>query len=116
VRGRVCTVDAAAEDCDRVTIGLEGTAMRLAVDTARHSADDDQARRRELATEHARDLSAVRRTRTRADDGDGRAREQFRLPLTAKIETPRRTVSRGEQRRQITASKHPHCFSSGGAR
>ena len=80
VRGRIVAVDPAAEHGDGRASGLERAAVRLAVDPAREAADDDEAGGRELAAEAARDLRAVRRARARADDRDGRPREQRRRP------------------------------------
>ena len=55
VRSRVVTVDPASQDGNGSPSALERSAVRLAVDPPRHPADDDQARRRQLAGERARD-------------------------------------------------------------
>ena len=69
---RVVAVDPAAKDGDGGTGRLERASMRLRVDAAGETADDDEARGREIAAEAARDLPAVGGARTRADDRDGR--------------------------------------------
>ena len=102
MRGRIVTVDAAAENRNGVTLRLERTAMRFAVDPAGETADDHHTRRCELASEHARHLGAVRRAGARADDRDRRAREQLRVTFTSQVEPSRRIVDRTKQGRQVT--------------
>ena len=68
--------------------------MRLAVDAAGETADDDETRGGELAAEAARDLAAVGRAGTRADDRDGRPREQLDVGVAAQEEPRRRVVDR----------------------
>ena len=60
VRGRIVAVDATAEHGDRDSAGIEGSAVGLAVDASRETADDYQSGRGELSPEHPRDLRAVR--------------------------------------------------------
>jgi hypothetical protein len=76
--------------------------MGFAVDPAGETADDHNTRRCELASEHARNLGAVRRAGARADDRDRRAHKQLRVALTSQIEPSRRIVNRTKQGRQVT--------------
>ena len=98
--GGIVAVDAAAEDGDRRSGGLERAAMSLGVDAAGETADDDEARGGEVAAEAAGDLPAVGRAGTRADDRDGGSGEQLDVCRTAEKETRRRIVDRPEQRRE----------------
>ena len=77
MRRRIVAVDAAAENGDRGAAGFERAAMRLAVDAARHPADDDEPRGGQLAAERARDVRAVRRAGSGADDRDRRPVQQL---------------------------------------
>ena len=101
VRGRVVTVDPASEDGNGSSSALECAAVRLAVDPPRHPADDDQAGRRQLAGERARDRSPVRGARSRTHDGNGGLSEQRDLGRTSRIEPRRRIVNRGEEMREL---------------
>jgi hypothetical protein len=66
VSGGVDALDPAAEDGDRLTVRLERSPVRLAVDAAREPARHHEARRPELATEGTRDGGAVGRARSHA--------------------------------------------------
>ncbi len=101
MRGRVVTVDAAAEDGDRRAAGLQSSAVRFSVDTSREPADDDDARRGELPAEEPRHLRAVGRARPRADDGDGLPSQRPAAGGSAHEETGRRVVNRPQERREI---------------
>jgi len=57
--------------------------MRLAVDPARHSADDDRARRGGLGREEACRRTAVPGTRAGSDDRDGGSLEEVGRRVTA---------------------------------
>jgi hypothetical protein len=70
VRRRIVTVDAAAEHRDGMAVRLEGSAVSLAVDSARKPADNDDTGTCEIAAEHARNLRAVGRASARANDRD----------------------------------------------
>ena len=105
VRGRIVAVDAAAEHGDRRAARLERAAVRLAVDTAREAADDDEPGRRELAPEHPRHLCAVGRAGARADDRDRRPREQLGSRAAAEEEARRRVVDRAQERREAGAER-----------
>src|SRR5581483_4881823 len=94
VRGGIVAVDAAAENGDRRAACLERATMRLAVDTARETADDDEPGGGELASQAARDRCAVARTCARADDCDGRALEQLERRSAAHEQPDRRIVDR----------------------
>ncbi len=59
-----------------------------AVDAAGEPGHDDDSGRRELAPEGARDRSAVRRARPRADDRDARAVERARQAPTPRTKSP----------------------------
>jgi hypothetical protein len=100
MRGRVIAVDPAPEDAYRRASGLERTAMRLAVDTAGEAANHDQPSSGQLAPEHPRDLRAVRRARSSADDRDRRAREELRRRSSAEKEAYRRVVDRPQKGRE----------------
>ena len=63
MRGRVVAVDAATEDGDRHSAGVERAPVSFAVDATRQAADDDEACRCELAGERPRDRATVRRSR-----------------------------------------------------
>jgi hypothetical protein len=114
MRGRIVAIDAAAEDGDGRPAGFQRPAVGLAVDSTGETADDDEPRAGELPAEHARNLGAVRRARTRADDRGGRTAEQLRVSRTADEETGRRIVDRPEERRKVRLratepanSRHP---------
>src|SRR6185295_1782347 len=108
VRGRIVAVDATTEHGDRDSAGIEGSAVRLAVDALRETADDYQSGRGELSPEHARDLCAVRRAGARTHDRYRRSPEHLDVSCTAKKERRRRVVDLPEQLRQLTAPKLPH--------
>jgi hypothetical protein len=82
--------------------------MRLAVYSTGKAADDDEPGRRELTPEHARDLAAVGRTCTRADDRDGRPREQSPIAGAAEVKTRRRIVNRPQERWQLALAEKAH--------
>jgi hypothetical protein len=115
VRRGVVAVDAAAEHGDRVAVPGERAAVRLAVDAARQTADDDETRCGKLAAELPRHLRAVRRARACADDGDGRPLEQLRIAGAAHEEPFGRIVDRAQQRWQPAPRDDVHA-GSGGAR
>src|SRR5262249_21859543 len=92
--------DPAAEDGDRHAAGFERSPVRLAVDPARETADHDEARRGQLATERARDLRPVARARASADDRHGRPFEQLNRAGAAEEETRRRIEDRRERPRE----------------
>jgi hypothetical protein len=117
VGGWVIAIDAAAEHRNGVTFRLQRTAMSFAVDTAREPTDDDDTGSSEVATEHARYLGAVRRTRAGADDRDGRPGKQPYFTASSKVEPGRWIVDRAEQRRQLAPAQAGHgVASSVGAR
>ena len=101
MRGRIVAVDPTPEHGDGGAAGLERAAVRLAVDAACEAAHDYEPRTPELASEHARDLGAVRRARARADDGDRRAPENIRTGGPANEQSRRRIVDRVQQRRKL---------------
>jgi hypothetical protein len=92
--------------------------MSLAVDTPGEPAHDDQPGRRELTGEAARHLRAVRGAAARADDGNGRLREDIAVP--ADVEVRGRVVELAEQPRiELGPSRdrgHLHAESSVGER
>ena len=100
--------------------GLERAAVRLAVDAARHAADDDEPGGGELAAERARDVGAVRRARAGADDRDrGLARAAPARPSPrrkrpsggSKIAAQRRREGRG---RSAPSQRSPRAASRSG--
>ncbi len=97
VCGRVVAVDAATENCNGRSTGVERTTMRLAVDPSSHPAHDDEAGGREVARERARDRASVRGARTRTDDGHGGPIEEHARRRAAKKELRRWIVDRREQ-------------------
>ena len=110
--GRVVPVDTAAEYGNGVTVSLERAAMSLTVDSPRKAADDDEPGGRELASEHARDLRTVRRAGPRADDRNGRLRQQLRSSDAAEVQTRRRIVNRPQERRQRSLGEEAHWAAS----
>ena len=99
MRRRVVAVDAAAEHGDGDAADVESAAVGLAVDPARHAADDDEPRRRQLAPERSRHGAAVRGARPRADDRDRGAGKQLGRRLTAQPERRRWVGNRPQERR-----------------
>ncbi len=75
--GRIVAIDATAEDGHRRSSGLERPAVRFAVDSPGHSADDDEPCGRELAPKRPRYRAAIRRARARTHDRNGRPCEQL---------------------------------------
>ena len=100
MRRRVVAVDAAPEHAHGHAARRQGAAVRLAVDSAREAADNDEARGGELAREGAGHLGAVRRAGTRADDRDGRPGKEADVAGAAQEESRRRIVDRAEKRRE----------------
>jgi hypothetical protein len=107
VRGRVVAVDSTTEHGDGRTAGLERAAVGLPVDAARHAADDDESRRRQLAPERPRDVRAVRGTGAGADDRHDKTVEHFDLAVATK-EQARRWVEDRTQRRRKAGVGSPH--------
>ena len=98
--GGIVSIDAAAEDGDGSATRLERTPVRLAVDTTRHAAHDDESGSGELAAERSRHAAPVGRARPGTHDGDRRLGEDRRVRRTPQEELRRRVVDRGEQRRE----------------
>ena len=85
---RVVAIDAAAQHGDRRAAGVERAAMRLAVDSARETADHHEPGGSELAAEHPGDLRAVRRAGARADDRDRGPCEHVRVAGAPRRNSP----------------------------
>ncbi len=100
MRGGVVPVDAAAENRDGQASCVEGPAVRVAVDAPGETADDDEPCSGELAAEHSRDVSAVRRARASADDRDGGPVEQLQLSPAANEQAGRRVEDRHQAARE----------------
>ena len=83
MRRGIVPVDSTAEHSDGQTSGFERAAVRLAVDSTRETAHDDESCRCELAAEHPGDLRAVGRARPRAHYRHGRFREHVVLRFAA---------------------------------
>ena len=83
MRRRVVAIDAAAEHGDRRSTTRERAAVRLAVDPARHPADDDRSGGSCLARKEARNRPTIARARPGADDRDGRPCEELDVRLPA---------------------------------
>ena len=101
VRRRVVAVDAAAEHGDGHAARLERSAVRLAVDAARHPADDDETGRapapaRASARPSARTPSTTRAPTTATA---GRREQRRSSPHPRSEERGRRIVDRREQAR-----------------
>ena len=75
----VVPVDPAARGPPGRPAHVERAAMRLAVDSTREPAHDDEARRGQLAPEPSRDLPSVRAARPCSDNCDGRRAERSTL-------------------------------------
>jgi hypothetical protein len=114
VDGGVVAVDSAAEDGNGLTARLERTAVRLAVDAARHPADDDQPGAGELAPEHARDVRAVGGAGAGADDRHRRPREQPDQRPAANEQAGRRVENRGKRRREAVVRPSDPAEAGGG--
>ncbi len=74
--------------------------MRLPVDAAGETADDDDPGRRELAGEPARDAGAVTGAAARTDDGDADSGGKRQGGLAADEQSRRRIVDRAQERRK----------------
>jgi hypothetical protein len=94
VRRRIVPIDATAEHRHGVAVCLERAAMGLAVDPPRKTAHDSDARRRELAPEHARHLRPIRRAGAGTDDRDSRLLEHCDLTVASEVEPGRWIVNR----------------------
>ena len=78
--------------------------MRLAVDSARETANHDEACCGQLPAKHARDLGAIGRARTRPDDRHRRVRKHLHVSRPAEKESPWWIVDLPEQLRQVAAA------------
>jgi hypothetical protein len=108
VRAWVVAIDAAAEDGDGFATSIEGAAMCPAVDPAREAGYDHDAGPRDLSCQLPRDVRAVVRATSCADDSDGRAREERRVGRAAEEQTRRRVVDCTEARRKVgSGSRDP---------
>ena len=84
VRGRVVAVDAAAEHGDRAAARLERAAVRLAVDSTREAADDDE---------------------TRPPPAPGRAAARPAIRTTSRLAPPRSPLRVGREARRSPAPR-----------
>ncbi len=100
VGSRIVAVDSATEYGDGDTC-FERSAVNLAVDPSRHSADHDEPCSRQLPPERTRHGSAVRRARARADHGDCTLREKLIASTAANEERRRRIVDRRQEARVL---------------
>jgi hypothetical protein len=92
----IVAVDSATEYRDGEPGRLERAAVCLAVDTAGETADDDESRCGEVASEAARNLPAVRGARACADDRNGRPRQELDFGIAPEVEARRRIVDRAK--------------------
>ena len=108
MRRRVVAVDPAAEHRDGRPAGVKRAPVRLAVDPSGEAADDHQPGGGELAAEHPRDLSAVRRARASTDDPDSRTRENVQLRGASHEQACGRVVDRAQECRiALVRPAHP---------
>ena len=98
MRGGIVAVDAAPEHGHGHPAGLQRSAVRLGVDSAREAADDDETRLCEVPGERSSSGGAVPGARACADDGDGGPSEEIELSTAAHEQPCRRVVDGAEQR------------------
>ena len=100
----IVAVDTAPEDRDRRAVRGERSAMRLAVDAARHTADDHRTRSRRFGREEPRDRATVARAGSRSDDRERGAVEELELRLASEPQPGRRIRDVAQERRVATVT------------
>ena len=110
---RIDHVDSGAKDRERLAFGRDRAAMAGGVDAARHTANNDESLRGEIAGQPLGHARSIRRGMARPDHRDAGLGQQFRIAAHTKDQ--RRIVNFFQPRRIARVFLRNHCHFGGGS-